>query len=203
MPPSFEKLLVELIKRAASPDDPISREFHDGDAAHLDRWLRSGQADKIWQKISNGPFNSGDAFEFVGAVLEIRRDAAKADALARDVPALAKQAKHLALRTRKHAIEKLTNNEITAAQYLALNQRVEEALGFDQVRDPLLSVRSDENGTRRRTLFCRMLSDVLHYTTGQWHDDAVRALCEIAFDCDDVTLDMVRSARRDSTRKRR
>ena len=82
-----------------------------------------------------------------------------------------------------------------------VNRRVEQALGRAQVLDPLLSVRSDENGTRQRTLFCRMLSHVLHDTI--WHDAKVATLCEIAFDCNDITVEMVRSARRKLPRKRR
>jgi hypothetical protein len=199
MPPTFEKLLAELIKRATLPDDPIRQEFHDGDIAHLKRWLDYGGANKTWQKICKGPFNSGDAFVFVMLVLRLRRAAEKVDVLNKGIAALEHEKKQIAPKVRKRAVRQLTNNEITPQQFAALNQRLQSTKFFD----PLLTVRSDNKGSRRRSLFCRMLSDNLHYSTGQWHDAEVALLCEIALDCGDVTLEVVRSARRESTRKRR
>ena len=203
MPPTFEKLLAELIKRAASPDDPIRCEFHDGDAAHLGRWLDSGRANEIWERICSGPFNSGDAFEFVLTVLSFRRMAEEADVLNKDIPSLERHVKRLGPEVWKRAVKKLTKNEMTPQRFTALNQQIEEILRRTPIRDPLLSVRSDKKGTRQRTLFCRLLSDVIHHATGKWHDAEVQAMCEITSDWDDdVTVD-VRSARRESTRKRR
>ena len=199
IPPTFEKLLTELIKRGTSPDDPIRQEFHDGDIAHLKRWLTSGAANKTWKNICNGPFKAGDAFCFVLLVLTARHSAQGADALNKEFAALDRRRKRLAPKVRKRAIRALTKNKITPGQYAAFNQPAQ----LSKSLDPLLSNRSDNKGSRPRTIFCRIMSDELQYLTGQWHDDEVRALCEIAFDCDDVTLDMVRSARRESTRKRR
>jgi hypothetical protein len=188
-PLTFEKLLAELIKRATSPDD----------VAHLKRWLNHRGADKTWNKIAKGPFNSDDAFIFAMLVLDLRRAAEEADVLNKEIAALDRRKKHAAPKARVRAIRKLTNNEITPQQYAVLNQRLRSPKFFD----PLLSVHSDEEGTRRRTLFCRMLSDNPRHSTGQWHDAEVALLCEIALDCGDVTIEMVRSARRESTRKRR
>ena len=203
MRPTFEKLLAELIKRAGSPDAPIRQEFHDGDVAHLQRWLDYGGANKTWNKISEGAFNSVDALVFAMTVLDLRRSAEKADLLNKKIPALERGKKQAASKARKLAIRKLRKNEITPHQYTAFDQRIKETPRSPNFFDPLVSNRSDDNGTRRRTLFCRMASDVLHHATGKWHDAEVAALCEIAFDCQDVTVEMVRSARRESTRKRR
>jgi len=126
--------------------------------------------------------------------------AEEADTLNKGISGGERHLKRLAPKARKRAIRKLEKNEIAPEQYAAINQRIEKALRNAQVRDPLLSVRSDENGTRQRTLFCRMLSYFLHDTT--WHDAEVAALCEIVLDCGDVTVEMVRSARRESKPRR-
>jgi hypothetical protein len=202
MPPTFEKLLAELIERAASSDDPISREFQDRDIAHLKRWLDNGGANKTWNKMAKGPFHSGDAFAFVRLVLDLRRWAEEADLLNKEIATLKRDEKHAAHKARSRAVRKLRNNGITPQQYAALRQRIEEVLQR-KFFDPLLSNRSDKNGARKRTIFCRVLSDVLKDVTGKLHDAAVKELCEIAFNCGDVTIDMVRSARRESTRTRK
>jgi hypothetical protein len=59
--------------------------------------------------------------------------------------------------------------------------------------DPLFVVRSDRAGSRKRTIFCRILSDVIQNNFGRRHDAEVAALCEIAFDCD-VTIETVKDA---------
>jgi hypothetical protein len=61
--------------------------------------------------------------------------------------------------------------------------------------DPLFVVRSDKNGGRKRTIFCRILSDTLRHN-GRWYDPRIAALCNIAFGCDDVTDEAVRAARK-------
>ena len=69
-----------------------------------------------------------------------------------------------------------------------------EALGSNL--DPLFVVRSDRDGSRRRTIFCRILSNNFHIAFGRWHDAEVAALCNIAFDCDCVTVEAVKLARK-------
>jgi hypothetical protein len=65
---------------------------------------------------------------------------------------------------------------------------------------PLIDVRSPRAGSRNRTVFMRVASDFMRRITGEWHDDWVAELTDIAFPPDedeDVTsIDMVRSARR-------
>ena len=199
----FQKLLSEMVSRANSQDDLAKRVYLDGDIAHVRRWLDDCRADEIWKSISKEPFNFDDASIFVDCVLELRHSAEEADAINREVPALAARLKHVVAKVHKRAIKKLTNGEISPEQYGELDQRLKESLPSPKIRDPLLSNRSDNRGGRRRTLFCRVLSDLLHHATGKWHDAEVQALCEIAFGRGDVTIDMVRSARRESTRKKR
>jgi hypothetical protein len=98
---TFEMLLAELIKRAATPDDPISSEFDDGDIAHLQRWFDSGRANAIWSNISKGPFNSTDAFALISLVLELRRSAGKADVLNKSIAALVRDTRREGATARK------------------------------------------------------------------------------------------------------
>ncbi len=167
-PRTFTGLLKELIRSleaAAKPgfahdppwaDSPYA--FAD-DLAHLQRWVDSDEADKIWRAITGPqPFNSGDALAFVTYVLTVRQAAERVDVL-----------------NRKAALAGLT------------------------ISDRLLSNRSDKDGSRRRTIFSRELSHHLRDLTGRWHDEEVGALCGIALGGE---VD-VRSARRESTRKRR
>jgi hypothetical protein len=198
MPPTFEKLLAELIKRAASPDDPIRCEFRDGDIAHLKRWLDSGEANKLWREITNNePFNSGGAFQFVMYNLKARRAAEEADKLNREIPLLKRRLKHRAAKVRKLAKKRLVENKITPEQYAAFAGRAEQARR-PGLSDPVLSGRSDRDGARKRVIFCRVLKDLVHDIAGQWHDRVVEALCHIALGGE---VD-ARSARRESTRKR-
>ena len=178
MPSTFQGLLAELIKRATLPDDPIGQEFHDGDVAHLQRWLDSREANPIWHKITNrAPFNSGDAFLFVRHVLGLRRAAQKADRHNRKISGLERKQKRLAFKALKRA-------------HGERRRRIEQILQHPKFFDPFLSNRSDNKGSRKRTIFC----------CGKWLDAEVEVLCQIAFDyAGDVDA---RSARRPSTRKK-
>jgi hypothetical protein len=54
-----------------------------------------------------------------------------------------------------------------------------------------------KGGARKRTIFCRILSDIFHSNFDRWHDTEVAALCEIAFDYKDIiSTDAVKTARR-------
>jgi hypothetical protein len=168
----------------------------------MQRWLDSGEANKIWSKISgSGPFNSGDAFNFVRFVLFLRRGATQTDQANQKMPIVARERNRLAIKARKHALRKLANEDITPDQLAAFEQAVEEMLRRSAaISDPLFGNRSDNRGSRQRTIFCRALSDFLHDARGKWHDAEVEQLCQIAFDYGgDVDA---RSARRESTRKR-
>jgi hypothetical protein len=60
----------------------------------------------------------------------------------------------------------------------------------------LVDIRSDHDGSRQRTAFMRVASTWFHQTTGQWHDDWVADLTNVAFPDYETTIDVVRSARR-------
>ena len=212
IPPTFEKVLADLIKRATSPNDPIRQEFRDGDAAHLKRWLDYGGANKTWKKISKRQsILSNDPASFVRNVLGLRQLAATSDALTKAVAALQRVEKPTMLKDRKRLMKMRVNSEISDDDFLAGNMFLDEF--WREIRSTVKSakksfpsmclVRSDESGTRPRTIFLRCLSSVLFMYTGRWHDAEVAELCEIALGCDDVKIDMVRSARRESTRKSR
>jgi hypothetical protein len=105
----------------------------------------------------------------------------------------------LAPAERKRASRMLAGGEMSAEEFAVILGDARAAINLDPER----SVRSDEKGSRKRTLFCRMMSSLVHDSTGRWHDAEVQELCAIAFDCGDVSVDMVRSARRKSTRRKR
>ena len=119
-----------------------------------------------------------------------------------------RQVKKLVPKERKRILGMLKKGEISPEEYATLNAVIDEASAELPTKYMAsdFSVRSDKEGTRKRTIFCRVLSDMLHDGTGRWHDAEVARLCEIAFGGGDVTSDMVRSAReagrRDATRKR-
>jgi hypothetical protein len=202
----FKELLTEFVKQAASGDELPGRLFRDGDATHLKRWLSDDRADEIYEKInSNKQFHFNRAFDFIMITLRLRHLAEESDALNRKVATLERGGKKAGQKERKRAARMLANSEMSLDEFAAISASVKEhehpAKFVDLPRD--LSVRSDEKGSRKRTLFCRLLSKSVHRQTGQWHDAEVATMCEIAFGGDSVTLDTVRSARRESTRKKR
>jgi hypothetical protein len=208
MPP-FEKLLAVLFKlvtaaskKSAVADNPL---FCDGDAEHLARWLEYPPgAEKIRQNIFKEPFDFVNSFNFIISILRLRRGATTWDRVNRELPIIERKAARAASEMRRRATRMLTNSEMTPEQYAELITAIKgTTVRLTKFINRAAAVRSDGNGTRRRTLFCRTLSEHLHARTGRWHDTEVAALCEIALDCGPVTIEMVRSARRESTRKRR
>jgi hypothetical protein len=102
--------------------------------------------------------------------------------------ALDRRKKALANKQRRYALRQLANGDVSPEALKAHLASVDEVEAEPASNlDPLLTVRSDKGGTRRRTIFCRILSDIFHSTFGRWHDVEVAALCEIAFDRKDVT----------------
>ena len=207
MPPTFKDLLAEFVRQAPTGDDRAKKLFRDGDVAHLKRWSEDSRGPAIYDALRSGKgLHCKSAFAHIMTVLELRRFAELLDALNRDIGVRERRMKRLAPKERKRARKMLENSEMSPAEFATLMDQIKE---FENPRefiglDPLLSARSSrKDGSRKRTLFCRTLSDVLHHATGRWHDAQVAALCEIALDCDDVTVEMVRSARREATRKRR
>jgi hypothetical protein len=196
----FEQLLTEMIKQRGYLNTRYG-EMATGrnDVAHLKRWLKDGRATEIWEAWSPGNFSDGPARSFITAVLLIRERAWMWDHINKDRTGLRQRLKARAAKERRHLAKLLTKGELSPEEYKARIASVEEKRRATGDLDSWHAVRSDENGTRRRTLFCRLLSNAfLHAkgrSKGRRYDAQVAALCEIALGCKDVTADMVRSAR--------
>jgi len=218
MPPpvDFNGLLrqhIKVLRARAMPgyahdppwaDNPYPLQFDD-DIAHLRRWLDSGEANKIWRKLTkNASFNYLDAQDFLLHVLSIRHAAETGDKFSKEMPGGARRRGQLALKVRKRWIKELEKGQITPQQYAEANARIEEILHRPKPQyDPLLTSRSSRQNSRPRTIFMRVLSESVHDLFDGYYDDEVAALAGFAFGCVNVTGDMARSARRPSTRKKR
>jgi hypothetical protein len=198
---SFEQVLSKVAEDAAFDKWP----FRSGDSAHLNRWLEDWRAARIWQKLHPGAFERYQAWSFIMTMLSLRQLAEQLDQ-ANERVSDAKQVRRKA--ARRNATKRLAELRTElSAQGINLAGVRDGALDSVETPEPFLTVRSDEHGTRRRTLFCRLASQFIHAETGRWHDAQVAALCEIALDCEDITTDMIRHAReagrRDVMRERR
>jgi hypothetical protein len=191
IPSTFETLLDALT---------TSHEFDDDDRRHLGRWRRVHSPGKLWQAI-RPQFNVGEAEEFIRLNLELRRAAEKADKFNDDRPALEREIRRLAPQARRRVLKRLAESAITPHQHAAISRRIGKATERSRFYDPLLSKRSDKRGSRARTIFCRVMSETLHNASGRCFDRQVAELCQFAFG-GEVTIDMVRSARRESTPNR-
>jgi hypothetical protein len=195
----FEKLLADLLELGSLGGDTA-------DIKHLKRWREDGRADEIWRKLCKGPkgFDDARAAEFVMIVLKYRQIAEVADPLNKESLALARKGKRVAAEEFQRIKRMFDKSEISLGEYLAHIYRIYRSEPARRRNPgPLLSVRSNKNGTRRRTIFIRMLSEVLHNATGRWHDEEVGALCEIAFKPNkDIEIETVRSVRRDFARQK-
>jgi len=200
----FKRLLAEFVTRAASGDHPPSL-FREGDAAHLNRWLDDARANEIFRKLYGEQFHFDRAFTLVMTAIRLREIAESFDLLNKKVNALQRKGKSLAPKELRRAVKMLSNDEMSPEELVAIKVSIKQA--EQPILDPVWRVRSDKNGSRKRTIFCRTLSDIIHHATGRWHDAEIAALCEIAFDYQDMTEEMVRSAReagrREATRTKR
>jgi hypothetical protein len=199
---SFRALLTELVNNARSGDD--RKLFREGDLAHLERWLKRDDIEEIYNSIQPGQFNTKKACAHIMSALRSRWLSERLDRLNADIGQIERQSKRLSENERKRAAKMFSAGDMSADELEAIVRSIKQ---YENPRksinlDPLLSVRADRKGSRKKTIFCRIQSDFLH-SGHKWHDAEVATLCEIAFDCDDVTADMVRSARRESTRSRR
>jgi hypothetical protein len=197
-PSPFLSMLREAVKHSASGDELAQRLYHQGDREHLRRWLDNAGAAEIFDNLHKGEYTHKRAVALIMVVLGARQLAETCDGLNATFAKLERSTTRLANKERRHAQRQLANGEVSQEalkDYLASIDEVEA--GPISNLDPLFAVRSDKGGTRRRTIFCRILSDIFHSTFGRWHDVEVAALCAIAFDCKDiVTTDAVKAARR-------
>jgi hypothetical protein len=188
----------EGLKLAESPNPKVPGFFKPGDADHLRRWLNDSRAATIFAKLTKGKkITQRRIVDLILAVLAARQLAETTDGLNATFAELERENPRLAKRERRHALRQFADGDVSQEAldaYLAHvdNEEAEPASNLD----PLFVVRSDRGGSRKRTIFCRILSSTFHGAFGRWHDVEVAALCNIAFDCDGVTVDAVRTARK-------
>ena len=107
-----------------------------------------------------------------------------------------------AARRYKAMSKALANEDVAAEEKLRLLERVGKEIRLQATIDEKKYVlqrwhiRSDRDGTRSRTAFMRAAADLFHRETGEWHDDWVADLTSATYPGAEVTIDMVRSARR-------
>jgi len=102
----------------------------------------------------------------------------------------------LVKKTRRHAIVDFADGKVSQEALDAYFAHIDEVEARVAAVDfGPLSVRSDRGGSRKRTIYCRLLSRIFRRAFGRWHDAEVAALCGIAFDCD-VTIETVKDARK-------
>lgn len=195
---NFRRMLTEAVKHAKTGDDLAKRLYHEGDAEHLKRWLDDNRAAAIFDKLSGGKYTVKDGFNLMMTVLRVRELAEETDALNTKFANLDRLTPRLATKQRRFAMRQLSDGEVPPEALAAHLADITKIVAKSASNlDPIFAVRSDEGGTRRRTIFCRVLSDIFHHASGKWHDAEVAALCEIALDCGHhVTTDAVRGARR-------
>jgi hypothetical protein len=160
----------------------------------LKRWLEDGRATETWEAWSPGNFSDLPARSFITTILLIRERAELWDHSNKNRIGLERRLKARAAKECRHLARMLTKEELSPQEYKARVASVKERMATGGL-DKWHTVRSDKNGTRRRTLFCRLLSNAFRHAKSHWYDTQVAALCEIALSCKDVTADMVRSAR--------
>jgi hypothetical protein len=192
----FETMLAQAAKLAAVGDDVTRRAFRRGDAAHLRRWVEDGRFAEICNKVFDGKFDDRAVFLLIMTVLELRRLAEFSDAFSTAFALIDHAQKKRLPRDIRDGLRALADEQITPEEFATYRDQMKEA-ATKQKRglNPLLRAR--EKATRKRVIFCRVLSAGLHNASGRWHDAEVAALCEIALDCKDIiSTDAVKAARR-------
>jgi hypothetical protein len=140
-------------------------------------------------------------FPFIGSILSAKCHAKLADVFNSEIPVLKRKAGRLEKALRRKADK---HSPPEALERVAHHLRTSQKIGIPTASpDPMLTIRSDRDGSRQRVLFMRILSDSLHDAAGRWFDSEVADLTDIAFPGIETTADAVRSARRPSTRKGR
>ena len=192
----FLKVLREGLRLAESADS-AKYGFKPGDADHLRRWLTDKRAAAIFAKLTKRhKLTQKGIVQHITSVLGYRQLAEETDRLNATFAELKKDGPRLAKKERRRATKVYADGGVPQGaldDYLA---HIDEmASRPSKGLDPLFAVRSDRAGSRKRTIFCRILSRLIHINFGRWHDAEVAALCEIAFDCD-VTIETVKDARK-------
>jgi hypothetical protein len=194
--PFLEALRAGL--KLAESTDSAKYGFKPGDAEHLRRWLSDKRAAANFAKLTKGKtVTQRRIVILIRGVLSARQIAETTDKLNATFAELEREKPHLAKKERRNAMRQFADGDVSQEAldaYLARVDKVEAEPASNL--DPLFVVRSDRNGSRKRTIFCRILSDLIHTAFGRWHDAEVAALCNIAFDCDCVMVEAVKLARK-------
>jgi hypothetical protein len=145
--------------------------------------------------------HAGHYFPFIGFVLSAKYEAECADGHNREMPLLKRKIDSLnkAFRRKTKKASSLEDFE-RVAQHMRNLRKIETPASSP---DPMLTIRSDRDGSRQRVIFMRELSAAVHDVAGLWLDEAVADLTDVAFPGTETTADAVRSARCPSTRKGR
>ena len=183
----------------------------DADRDLLQQWEESEDAIatliKIVGKIE--PAKEEEQIEaaavIIHSVLIARADAIADDDFSREVSAKKREERRLkkVVKSKLAKAIKDASQEQLAAGVHHLTRAMEKLAKAKDISDLELSIRSDRNGSRRRTLFMQSISDTVHKLTNLRLDDEVAALTEIAFPGKELSGDAVRSATRPSTRSGR
>ena len=191
----FLKVLREGLRLAESADS-AKYGFKPGDVEHLRRWLADKRAATIFAKLTKRhKLTQRGIVQHIKSVLDYRQLAEDTDRLNASLAELKKRAPRLAKKERRRATKVFADGGVPQGALDDYLDYVDEMASRPSNLDPVFVVRSDRAGSRKRTVFCRILSDLIHFYLGRWHDAEVAALCEIAFDCD-VTIETVKDARK-------
>jgi hypothetical protein len=192
----FLNALRTGLQLAESDNPKVPGFFKPGDAEHLRRWLSDGRAVAIFDKLSKGKeITQRRIVNLILTVLAARQIAEATDKLNATFAELKRTGPRFAKKERRHAMKQFADGDASQEALAAYLAHIDEAAKSGCNLDPLFIVRSDRAGSRKRTIFCRILSEIFHGGgRGRWHDAEVAALCEIAFDCD-VTIESVKHGR--------
>jgi hypothetical protein len=190
--------------KLAESADAAKYGFKPGDVDHLRRWLNNKRAAAIFAKLTkNKTVTQRRIVILIQGVLSARQGAETTDKLNATFAELKREKRPAAKKARRNAMKQFADGDVSRDaldDYLAFINQVESR---PSNLDPLFTVRSDRAGSRKRTIFCRILSDLYHTAFGRWHDAEVAALCNIAFDYDGVTVEAVKLARKGLTPRSR
>jgi hypothetical protein len=139
-------------------------------------------------------------------VLSIRKGAESQDALAAALDRWKEAENKLedAIKWRVKRIAKAVTGDKTDWRERARLMQQGVDLCISQTRRPRPDQEQrviDRDGSLKRQWFSARLSEYLHLGTGKWCDVEVATLTEIAFPGKDVTIDMVRKARKNHNRR--
>jgi hypothetical protein len=164
--------------------------------------------DDIWQSLLDSA-QQMNSFEeragFVGCLATVWRFSESANARAQLLKKerhLEKGATHLEKSLAKAITDKKAARKDKLAPVIEVSKwliEVDKVLAEFRSRlrsTAVLDIRSDRDGSRQRTAFMRVASSCFYEVTGEWHDDWVADLTNVAFPDYEITTDMVISARR-------